>query len=44
MPKLRVGQPAPDVIVKTLDRTAVRLSSLWGNGRTALLIFLRHLA
>ena len=44
MPKLRPGQPAPDVILKTLDGTAVPLSSLWGNGRTALLIFLRHLA
>ena len=44
MPKLRPGQPAPDVILKTLEGMAVPLSSLWGNGRTALLIFLRHLA
>jgi hypothetical protein len=44
MPELRQGQLAPDVILKTLEGTAVLLSSYWGNGRTALLIFLRHLA
>lgn len=44
MPILRSGQPAPDVTLKTLDGTAVPLSSMWGDGRTAVLIFLRHLA
>ncbi|WP_420643216.1 hypothetical protein [Candidatus Leptofilum sp.] len=44
MPKLTVGQTAPDATLRNLDGTAVPLSSLWGNGRTALLIFLRHLA
>lgn len=44
MPKLRPGQRAPNITLKTLDGTAVPLSSLWGNGRSALLIFLRHLA
>jgi len=44
MPKLRTGQRAPDVTLNTLAGTAVPLASLWGNGRTALLIFLRHLA
>ena len=44
MPKLRPGQQAPNLTLKTLDGTAVHFSSLWGNGRTALLIFLRHLA
>jgi peroxiredoxin len=44
MPKLRPGQPAPDVTLKTLDGRFLPLSSLWGNGRPALLIFLRHLA
>ncbi|WP_420627721.1 hypothetical protein [Candidatus Leptofilum sp.] len=42
--RLRLGQAAPNVTLRTLDGTAVQLSSLWGNGRTALLIFLRHLA
>ncbi len=44
MPKLQQGQLAPDVTLKTLEGTAVPLSSFWGGGRTALLIFLRHLA
>ena len=44
MTKLRTGQRAPDVTLNTLEGTAVPLASLWGNGRTALLIFLRHLA
>ncbi len=44
MPKLRPGQFAPDVTLKTADGTAVPLSKFWGNGRIALLIFLRHLA
>lgn len=44
MPTLQPGQPAPDVTLNTLEGTAVPLSSLWDNGRSALLIFLRHLA
>lgn len=44
MPKLQQGQLAPDVTLKTLAGTAVPLSSFWGDGRSALLIFLRHLA
>lgn len=44
MPKLRPGQPAPDVTLSLLDGRSVRLSSYWGNGRATLLIFLRHLA
>lgn len=44
MLKLHPGQIAPDVTLKTLDGRPVPLSSLWGNGRPALLIFLRHLA
>jgi hypothetical protein len=44
MSKLRTGQLAPDIILKTLEGTAVPLSSFWGDGRSALFIFLRHLA
>ena len=44
MPKLHPGEPAPDVMVSTLDGRSVPLSSYWGNGRSLLLIFLRHLA
>lgn len=44
MPKLRPGQMAPDVVVNTLDGRSLPLSTFWGNGRAALLIFLRHLA
>lgn len=44
MPRLRIGQPALDVMLTTLDGRSVSLSSYWGNGRSLLLIFLRHLA
>lgn len=44
MTRLIPGQPAPKVILATLDGQAVPLSSYWGNGRSLLLIFLRHLA
>lgn len=44
MQKLGIGQRVPDVPLNSLDGTAVSLSSLWANGRPALLIFLRHLA
>jgi peroxiredoxin len=44
MAKLKVGQAAPNVMLQTLTGETVTLDSLWGNGRSALLIFLRHLA
>lgn len=45
MPRLiRLGQPAPDLTLTLLDGPAVPLSSFWGDGRSLLLIFLRHLA
>lgn len=44
MARLRPGQPAPDLTIYTLEGESVSLGSTWGNGRDALLIFLRHLA
>lgn len=44
MSKLKLGNPAPDLMLTTLDGRSVALSDHWGNGRSALLIFLRHLA
>jgi peroxiredoxin len=44
MTKLKVGQKAPNVQLQTLAGESVMLDSFWGNGRFALLIFLRHLA
>jgi hypothetical protein len=44
MAKLKVGQPAPNVQLQTLEGELVMLDRLWGNGRSLLLIFLRHLA
>ena len=44
MTLIRTGQPAPDVVLAPLDGPAAPLSAYWGNGRHALLIFLRHLA
>ena len=44
MTKLKVGQPAPNAQLQTLEGDLVTLDSLWGNGRSLLLIFLRHLA
>ncbi len=44
MSKIKVGKPAPDLILTSVDGRSVSLSSYWGNGRSALLIFLRHLA
>ena len=41
---LKVGQNAPDVDLRTINDEPVSLSSLWGDGRPTLLIFLRHLA
>jgi hypothetical protein len=42
--RLSIGKPAPDVTVHTLEGTPAALGELWGNGRSLLLIFLRHLA
>ena len=44
MRKLKVGRPAPDVTLQTVNGRSVQLSDYWGNGRSTLLIFLRHLA
>ncbi|HRQ42111.1 MAG TPA: hypothetical protein PLD25_29685 [Chloroflexota bacterium] len=44
MPSLRPGQPAPDATLQLLDGRSVSLSTYWRNGRSLLLIFLRHLA
>ena len=44
MTKRKVGQKAPNVELYTLAGEPVALESLWGNGRFALLLFLRHLA
>jgi peroxiredoxin len=45
MAKLKAGQKAPNIELKTLAGEPVALDSLWGNGRSSvLLIFLRHLA
>lgn len=40
---VQVGQKAPDVLLQTLDSRFQSLSAYWGNGRSALLLFLRHL-
>jgi len=39
-----LGKPAPEVTLSLLDAEPVPLSTYWGNGRSLLLIFLRHLA
>lgn len=44
MPRLRPGQPAPDVPLSLLNGCSIHLSTFWGDGRSTLLIFLRHLA
>ena len=44
MAQLKVGQPAPNAQLQTLEGDVVMMDSLWGNGRSVLLIFLRHLA
>lgn len=49
MKRLKPGDLAPDVTLTLLDGRAVALSDYWGNGRwgngrSCLLIFLRHLA
>jgi peroxiredoxin len=40
---LRIGDAAPDLTLATVDGQPVALSESWGGGRTALLVFLRHL-
>lgn len=44
VPNVRVGQPAPNVTLQNLDDEPVQLAEMWGNGRHALIIYLRHLA
>ncbi len=44
MPRLRPDQPAPDVMLSLLNGRTVHLSTFWEDGRSTLLIFLRHLA
>jgi peroxiredoxin len=44
MARLKTGQPAPNVTLATLDGRSVAMADYWGNGRSCLLIFLRHLA
>ena len=49
MKKFKVGRRAPDVTLQTVDGRSAQLSDYWGNGRfgngrSLLLIFLRHLA
>ena len=44
MIRLQPGQAAPDLMLSLLDGRSVALSEYWGNGRSFLLIFLRHLA
>ena len=36
---LRVGDTAPDLELAMYDGTAVRLSSLWGDGKPLFLVF-----
>jgi hypothetical protein len=38
-----VGQPAPNIILATLDGQPVPLAQAWQAGQPALLVFLRHL-
>ncbi len=44
MARLKAGQPAPNVTLTMLDGRSAALADYWGNGRSCLLIFLRHLA
>ncbi len=44
MAKIKVGKPAPDVALMTLEDEPIQLSEAWSNGRNVLIIFLRHLA
>ncbi len=44
MTKIRVGQAAPPVDLESIDGKKVSLADFWQDGRSTLLIFLRHLA
>ena len=44
MTTIRIGRPAPDVTLTNALDQPVQLSEAWGDGRHALIIFLRHLA
>lgn len=44
MPVPEIGQPAPNVTLRTIENEFVNLATSWESGQNALLIFLRHLA
>ena len=44
MLKVKIGQAAPDLTLRTIDGRAIALAETWQGNRQALLIFLRHLA
>jgi peroxiredoxin len=44
MTRLRIGKPAPEVILDNVDGKPAAFSEYWGDGRSLLIIFLRHLA
>jgi peroxiredoxin len=41
MAKLKVGSPAPDLVVQDAAGPTLRLSELWAD-HTLILVFLRH--
>jgi peroxiredoxin len=44
MARIRHGRKAPNLTLPLFNGDSVELASYWGNGRSLLLIFLRHLA
>jgi hypothetical protein len=44
MAQIKVGQVAPPVNLESIDSIKVSLADYWQDGRSTLLIFLRHLA
>lgn len=44
MARLKPGRQAPNLTLSLFNGDSVELASYWGNGRSLLLIFLRHLA
>ena len=44
MAQIKVGQAAPSVSLESIDGKNVSLADFWQDGRSTLLIFLRHLA
>ena len=44
MAQIKVGQVAPSVKLESIDGKKVALAEFWQDGRSTLLIFLRHLA